>query len=62
MEKMDQKNALPPLPDKAPGVPANNRYRNQYGIILVCSDEQAQIDLYNALEGLRSTKIKVVVI
>lgn len=58
---MAKKEVLPPLPDNAPGIPAGNRYKNQYGIVLVCQDEQAQINLYNALEGLRSTKIKVVV-
>lgn len=58
---MAKKEILPPLPDNAPGIPVGNRYKNQYGIVLVCQDEQAQINLYNALEGLRSTKIKVVV-
>ncbi|MCV9907349.1 hypothetical protein OIV19_06935 [Brucella sp. HL-2] len=58
---MAKKESLPPLPEKAPGIPANNRYKNQYGVVLVCPDEQTQITLYNALEGLRSTKIKVVV-
>jgi hypothetical protein len=58
---MSQNDPLPPLPKEAPGIPAGNRYKNQYGIVLVCPDEQAQVNLYNALEGLRSTKIKVVV-
>lgn len=55
------KKALPKLPANAPGIPPNNRYREQYGVILVCPDESAQTALYEALEALRGCKIKVVV-
>lgn len=58
---MDQKTDLPPLPEGAPGIPPNDRYRNQYGVVLVCPNEAAQIDLYNALQSLKTAKIKVVV-
>lgn len=52
---------LPPLPAAAPGRPAKARYREQYGVVLVCPDEATQAQLYEALEALRSCKIRVVV-
>ncbi|WP_153003897.1 hypothetical protein [Aureimonas ureilytica] len=51
----------PPLPVTAPGRPAKDRYREQYGIVLVCPSEEDQAKLYEALEAIRSCKIKVVV-
>ncbi|WP_062237007.1 hypothetical protein [Aureimonas sp. N4] len=51
----------PPLPPTAPGRPAKDRYREQYGIVLVCPNEEDQAKLYEAFEALRSCKIKVVV-
>jgi hypothetical protein len=55
------KDQLPPLPKDAPGKPADNRYREQYGVVLVCPDEGAQVQLYEALAAIRKSKIKVVV-
>ncbi len=51
----------PPLPANAPGRPTNPRYREQYGVVLVCAGEDEQAKLYEALEALRTCKIKVVV-
>lgn len=52
---------LPPLPADATKAPADNRYKEQYGIILVCPDEVAQVALFEALSALKTSKIKVVV-
>lgn len=52
---------LPPLPANAPGRPTTPRYREQYGVVLVCASEDEQAKLYEALEALRTCKIKVVV-
>jgi hypothetical protein len=57
----DPKEKLPPLPAKAPGIPPNDRYREQYGVILVCSGEAEQRRLYEALADIKTSKIKVVV-
>lgn len=54
------KDALPPLPADAPCA-TNFRYREQHGVVLVCEDEAAQIRLYEALNDIKKTKIKVVV-
>lgn len=56
-----QNETLPPLPEGAPGRPKAPRYREQYGVILVCQDEAAQRLLFEALEQIRACKIKVVV-
>lgn len=59
---MPSKNTpLPPLPADAPRAPAENRYKEQYGVILVCPDEAAQVVLFDALSALKASKIKVVV-
>lgn len=52
---------LPPLPPRSPGRPAGSRYREQYGIVLVCPTEGDQEALYEALLILGRCKIKVVV-
>ena len=52
---------FPELPADAPGIPPEDRYRAQYGVVLVCPDEASQKALYEALEALRKTRIKVVV-
>jgi len=54
------KDALPPLPADAPGAP-NFRYREQYGVVLVCDDEASQIRLFETLNDIKKSKIKVVV-
>lgn len=58
---MPAKETLPPLAPKAAGIPSKPRYREQFGVILVCPDETAQRSLYDALEAVRSCKIRVVV-
>lgn len=55
------KDAPPPLPEGAPGRPKNERYREQYGVILVCPDEPAQKAIYEGLKGVQISKLKVVV-
>ncbi|MVA19484.1 hypothetical protein [Agrobacterium vitis] len=52
---------LPPLPPQAQKAPSGLRYREQYGVILVCEDEDAQERLYGALADIKKSKIKVVV-
>jgi hypothetical protein len=40
---------LPPLPVKAPGRPGSPRYREQYGVIVICESENHQRLVYEAL-------------
>ena len=47
------KQALPPLPPGAPGRPKNNRYREQYGVIVICRDEADQKRAYDWLRRFR---------
>jgi hypothetical protein len=61
MAVKQQAELLPDLPDDAPGIPPEGRYKPQFGVILVCPDEGAQRALYDALQALRTTRIKVVV-
>jgi hypothetical protein len=58
--KLD-KNQLPPLPDTSPGIPSGNRYREQYGVVLVCPDEASQQAAFEGLKVLANCKLKVVV-
>ena len=53
------KEKLPPLPPGAPGRPPNERYREQYGVIVICDSEEHQKRVYDALSA-RHPKIKVV--
>lgn len=53
--------SLPKLPRNAPRRPERPRYREQYGIILVCPDEEAQQLLYKALSAIGECQLKVVV-
>ena len=50
---------LPDLPDGAPGVPKDNRYRQQFGVIVLADDEAAQIALFDELIA-RGHRCKVV--
>jgi len=59
--KSPPKDDLPPLPEGAPGRPKNERYREQYGVILVCPDEPVQKAIYEGLKGVQISKLKVVV-
>lgn len=51
---------LPALPKASPGK-NDYRYKPQWGVILVCSNEEEQAKLYEALSAIRNSKIKVVV-
>ena len=55
---MPKKAKLPPL---APGAPGNNgfRYKEQFGVIVVCKDEKEQRAVYESLCG-KHKKVKVV--
>lgn len=46
---------LPPLLPDAPGRPKDDRYRQQFGVIVICTGEAEQRRLYERFkaEGLR---------
>ena len=46
---------LPSLPDGAPGTPKTNRYKKQFGVIVLAPDETAQKELFERFseQGLR---------
>lgn len=50
---------LPPLPPDCHGRPKGNRYKEQFGVIVVCRDELHQKAVYEFLKD-RFDKIKVV--
>lgn len=52
---------LPKLPAGAPIAPEGQRYKEQYGLVLVCPDEATQALIYKALSAMGGCKIKVVV-
>ena len=51
---------LPKLPNGSVRRPPAGRYREQYGIILVCEDEATQARIYDGLRLLGGCRIKVV--
>ena len=53
---------LPPLPDEAPGRPKDNRYKEQYGVIVICRDEGHQERIFNALRDLSGHPLKMRVV
>lgn len=55
-----RKPKLPPLPPGAPGRPKDDRYRQQYGVIVVCAGEAEQRRVYAALKA-KGHRCKVVV-
>ncbi len=57
---MAKENPLPPLDTKSPGIPGDRRYREQFGLIIICADEAEQAALFEALKVLGRAKIKVV--
>ena len=57
---MSKAKKLPPLPAKAPGIPADNRYKEQYGVIVVCSDQTVQKAVYEGLKAISAATLKVV--
>lgn len=50
---------LPPLAPGSPGKPKGNRYREQFGVIVICQNEQHQKTVYEALK-LEHPMVKVV--
>lgn len=52
---------LPPLKPGTPGIPDRARYREQYGVIVICPDETAQKQVFEGLQAIAGTKLKVVV-
>ncbi|MBO6754937.1 MAG: hypothetical protein JJ902_01300 [Roseibium sp.] len=52
---------LPPLPENSTGIPPNNRYREQYGVVVVCPNEDAQKAVYEGLRAVAGAKFMVVV-
>ncbi|SDW66467.1 hypothetical protein SAMN05444385_10356 [Tritonibacter mobilis] len=50
---------LPPLPADTHGKPKGNRYKRQFGVIVIVKDEAAQIALFDRLTA-ESLKCKVV--
>lgn len=53
---------LPPLPDGAPGRPKDNRYKEQYGVIVICEDEKKQERVFDALVALSESPLKLRVV
>lgn len=50
---------LPPLPAKAPGKPSGNRYKRQFGVIVLAQDEPTQKALFEDLKA-RGHRCRVV--
>jgi hypothetical protein len=50
---------LPPLPPGTPGRPKDNRYREQYGVIVICKHAREQEDVFKALVALSREPLKV---
>lgn len=62
MDKPETKaEALPSLKPGTPGVPDRPRYREQYGVIVICSDEDTQKRVFEGLQAIAGAKLKVVV-
>ena len=53
---------LPPLPEGAPGRPKDNRYKEQYGVIVICENEEKQERVYKALLALSESPLKLRVV
>ena len=51
---------LPPLPPGTPGRPAKSRYREQYGVIVICPDERTQRTVFEGLRRLEVCRLRVV--
>jgi hypothetical protein len=49
------------LPPGAPGRPDKPRYREQYGVIILCPDEPTQRAIFEGLRQLVPCRLKVVV-
>lgn len=60
MEELMQKLALPADEEKAPGEPGGAGYSEQYGVIVICQDEQHQKAVFDQLVA-EGHKVRVVV-
>lgn len=49
---MKDERMLPPLPEEAPGRPQAERYREQFGVIVLCADEGEHKEVYEQLSSL----------
>lgn len=45
------KTKLPPLPEKSPGIPKGTRYKEQFGVIVICRDEVHHREVFEGLSG-----------
>ena len=43
--------ALPPLPSECPGRPKQDRYKEQYGVIVLCANEAEHQRIYEQLRA-----------
>jgi hypothetical protein len=55
-----RKKKLPALSQKSTKRPLDNRYREQYGLIVICPSAAVQQSLYEALRTLVHCKLRVV--
>jgi hypothetical protein len=55
-----QKRKLPALAPNSTRRPPDNRYREQYGLIVICPNAAVQRSLYEALQTLTHCKLRVV--
>lgn len=51
---------LPPLRANSAKRPVDERYREQFGVIIICPDEDTQRGIYTALRKLESCRLRVV--
>jgi len=56
----NRKKKLPALQPKSTRRPPDNRYREQYGLIVICPNAAVQQSLYDALQALTHCKLRVV--
>lgn len=61
MAKSTKPKPPPKLPPGAPGRPSVGRYREQYGVILICENEKHQVAVFEGIRALMGVKMKVVV-
>lgn len=50
----------PQLPADAPGRPDRERYREQYGVIVICADAAAQRRVFEGLQAIGAGRLRLV--
>jgi hypothetical protein len=55
-----RKRKLPALTPNSTRRPPDNRYREQYGLIVICPNAAVQRSLYDTLQTLTQCKLRVV--